>query len=151
MVHDDISVRPWDPACQYEAGFVRRYEHWTVEISHKQHTLGCAILFCNRSVIFFEELDTAELTELRDIVAMMKKTVYAEAPFDAIRLNILQMGNTTSHLHFHIVPRYTSNRKWGGVSWIDTDSTQPVVWQNDLCKESLVRELVIYFTAKIKK
>ena len=34
-------------------------------------------------------------------------------------MNVEQMGNALPHLHWHIVPRYKDDPRWGKPIWVD--------------------------------
>ena len=56
--------RIWDPEGKYQVGFLKEYKHWVLEISFRQHTLGCFIIFAKRKIENISALQKEELEEL---------------------------------------------------------------------------------------
>lgn len=132
------SKRIWDPNGRYPDGSLRAYDHWSLEISYRQHTLGAYILFARRPVERISELGSAELADLACAMGEMERALAAHSGFRPDRLNYLQLGNALHHLHFHAVPRYSSPRSFGGREWIDGTFGAPPVWSDRDEKGSLV-------------
>jgi len=36
-------------------------------------------------------------------------------------MNVAALGNQMAHLHWHIIPRYESDPRWGGPVWTSTE------------------------------
>ena len=65
----------WDAKNKYPKGFLKEYDHWVLEVSYRQHTLGCYIIFAKRSVEKISELKTEEIDELKDVMSEMETTL----------------------------------------------------------------------------
>jgi len=104
-------IRHWDPDKRYEGAVLKVYEHWSLEVSWRQHTLGCYILFCRREgVRLMSQLEIAELDELKVAMRNIEHVLRYGEEFRACHFNYLQMGNVLPLLHFHGIPRYDGSR-----------------------------------------
>lgn len=129
-------IRHWDPQGNYKGGFLKEYDHWVLEVNHRQHTLGSFIIFAKRKVENYSDLNKSELNEL---VKVMKEIESALTKlFNPGRFNYLQLGNNVHYLHFHGIPRYKTNRKFDGKVWTDPSWGHFPPWiRTEIDKETL--------------
>lgn len=118
--------RSWDKDNKYTEGFLKEYTHWVIEVSYRQHTLGCFIIFAKRTVERISELTTEEIDELKNVMKEAEEAI--SSAFQPDRFNYLQMGNALHHLHFHGIPRYQTPRTFKNKEWIDTTWGHPPIW-----------------------
>ena len=138
-------IRHWDPQGKYKKGFLREYDHWILEVSFRQHTLGCFIIFAKRKVEKISELRGSELIELRKVMKDIEDALIKL--FNPGRFNYLQMGNSLHHLHFHGIPRYERSKKFAGKVWLDKTWGHNPVWT----RTEVDNEFVIVLKKKILK
>jgi diadenosine tetraphosphate (Ap4A) HIT family hydrolase len=136
-----MNSRIWDPRGKYQAGFLKEYNHWMIEISFRQHTLGCFIIFAKRPIQKISELESNELLELKQVMREIETTISSNDVFRPDRYNYLQMGNGLHHLHFHGIPRYVSPRIFLGRTWIDTTYGSTPVWSKEEVEDGFVIKL----------
>ncbi|MFN3249402.1 HIT family protein [Roseibium album] len=100
---------------------VAQNAHWRWSVRAQQCTLGATILSATREYQAWPEMQPDEAIGLQAIL----KTIGAalEVSFSPDKLNYLMLMMVDSHVHFHILPRYASERHFGGAIW--TDSTWP--------------------------
>lgn len=111
LPEEKMLIRHWDPKGEYEGAGLTAYDHWVLEVSWQQHTLGCFILFCRREgATRYSELTIDELAELKTIMGGVEFQLSHDARFCPDRFNYLQLGNVLPQLHIHGVPRYDSHR-----------------------------------------
>lgn len=104
-------VRHWDPEERFAGAVLKVFEHWVLEVSWQQHTLGCYILFCRREgVRLISDLKIEELDDLKVAMGKIEFALRYRDPFRATHFNYLQLGNALPLLHFHGVPRYDGPR-----------------------------------------
>jgi len=96
---------------------VAEYEHWAVLLRVQQVTLGSLVLVANSAVERFSGLAPAAFTEMgqvtRDIEGALRRT------FDYEKINYLMLMMVDPHVHFHVIPRYSSERSACGLTVID--------------------------------
>ena len=78
-------------------------------------------------------------------------TAYAADLYDAQRaivsvvkpdhLNVELLGNVVPHLHWHIVPRYTTDARWGQVIWTTPLSAMPDTRLEPAARQALLASL----------
>lgn len=131
--------RIWDPEERYTQGALRAYDHWSLEVSYRQHTLGCYILFARRPVEKLSDLAPAELSELAFAMKEIETALGAHPEFRPDRFNYLQLGNFLHHLHVHGIPRYAGPRRFLGREWLDPVPARPPVWSHEDVNHDVVR------------
>ncbi len=78
----------------------------------------CVLLFDPRHVTRIDELSAAEWQQLSaDIRAAELALIEV---FNPDHINIASLGQVVPHLHWHIVPRYCDDPRWGGPIWTTT-------------------------------
>jgi diadenosine tetraphosphate (Ap4A) HIT family hydrolase len=133
--------RIWDSEGKYNEGLLKEYEHWVLEVSYRQHTLGCYIIFAKRSVEKISDLHDDEIIELKHVMKAIESTLSTIQEFKPDRFNYMQMGNALHHLHFHGIPRYASERTFSERLWIDKTWGKPPIWNNMNENPELIREI----------
>lgn len=75
----------------------------------------CVLLFNPRHATRVDELSADEWQKLSgDIRATELALMEA---FNPDHINIASLGQVVPHLHWHIVPRYVDDPRWGGPIW----------------------------------
>jgi len=136
-----VKHRPWDPEDKYTGGFLKEYNYWAVEVSYRQHTLGCYIIFCKRPVVRISQLEAVEILELKEVMGEIEDVLSQIDIFNPEMFNYFQMGNALHWLHFHGIPRYSSTREFDGKEWTDDTYGHPPVWSHEDRSDDLVRKL----------
>lgn len=130
--------RLWDKNNKYSEGFLKEYKHWVLELSYRQHTLGCYIIFAKRSIEKISQLTTQEIDELKDVMGEVESTFSKIDAFKPDRFNYWQMGNSLHHLHFHGMPRYELPRNFDEKEWVDNTFGSVPVWSENNIDDNLV-------------
>ncbi|MEO5927140.1 MAG: hypothetical protein ABIO72_00530 [Patescibacteria group bacterium] len=123
-MYRERQIRHWDPEGRFEGAALRLYEHWALEVSWQQHTLGCYIIFCRREGVRLQsELTDQESVELKKVMGEIE-TALRKPDFSATHFNYWQMGNALPLLHFHGIPRYDTHRELAK-TLLNRDLTDP--------------------------
>lgn len=103
---------------KYKPLILKEYRHWRLYLHENQSALGRTYLWAKR-----EDADDLlratdeELLEFKqaclEVEQALKKT------FSPDRLNFEFLANEAHHLHGHIIPRYVSERQFGGLEFVD--------------------------------
>lgn len=132
--------RHWDKNNNWTEGVIRRYEHWTLEVSYRQHTLGCVLIFCNRkNVEYIKQIKSEEFKEFKEIMGMAESAL--NKIFEPDKYNYLQLGNNWRQLHFHCLPRYKANKKFKGKIFEDKNFGGPPLFVPNFESEEFVVEM----------
>lgn len=96
---------------------IHTYSNWSVLLRPAQVTLGALVLVAREPVTAFSQLSKAGFTELaqatRDIETVLSHLFHYD------KLNYLMLMMVDPHVHFHVLPRYATNRQYGGVEFSD--------------------------------
>jgi len=139
--------RIWDPEGKYKEGFLKEYDNWVLEVSFRQHTLGCFIIFAKRKVERISELTIEEFAELKEVMLEIENALSSIETFKPKRFNYLQLGNGLHRLHFHGIPRYESERQFNNITWEDKAWGHPPIWS----KTEISAELIVAIKQEILK
>ena len=102
----------------YPATLVREYGHWLVLVRPAQVTLGSLVLAAKSDATAFGELARDAFTELAAVIAEIENGLAAFCAYE--RINYLMLMMVDPHVHFHVIPRYSGTRAWGGIEIADT-------------------------------
>ena len=75
----------------------------------------CVLVFDPRHVARVDELTQEEWRAMADDLFRAQRAVYDVARPD--HMNIESLGNVVAHLHWHIIPRYKNDPRWGQPIW----------------------------------
>ncbi|MFQ5620974.1 MAG: HIT family protein [Candidatus Nanoarchaeia archaeon] len=105
--------------CVYgnNSALIKPYEHWRLLVDDKQPTLGSALLVVNRNIAKVSDLTKDEAAEYKVIVRDFEEAV--RNAFNPDEFYYLLSGNIESHVHWHMVPRYKTDRRFGDRLWND--------------------------------
>jgi diadenosine tetraphosphate (Ap4A) HIT family hydrolase len=101
----------------YPATLIREFEHWIVLLRPAQATLGSLVLAAKSDGTAFGALPPAAYAELAAAIGAIEKGLAAFCEYE--RINYLMLMMVDPHVHFHVIPRYSGSRGWGGVAFPD--------------------------------
>jgi len=102
----------------YSKFLVKDYKYWLVNVHENQGYLGRCIVWCKREdALDLADATKAEQEELITILGELRETT--KRAFQADWFNYAFLGNETHHLHGHFIPRYSSSRELGGITFTD--------------------------------
>jgi diadenosine tetraphosphate (Ap4A) HIT family hydrolase len=98
---------------------------------HKVQTYrGYAILvFDPRHATRLSELTAEERQALWSDICRSQSAI--EQVTKPHHMNIASLGNQVPHLHWHIIPRYMNDSRWGGPIWTTTQEEMEIVHLTD--------------------
>lgn len=102
---------------------VRRYRHWTWSVRPAQGTLAASVISLNRPALAWSAVDAGENAELSQVVSDIEAVIKRQ--FDYAKINYLMLMMVDEHVHFHVFPRYSAERKFAGVTWRDATWPKP--------------------------
>lgn len=101
----------------YPDTLVRDYEHWVVLLRPQQVTLGSLVLATKSDATAFGRLPPGAHAELSTITADIEAMLTREISYD--RINYLMLMMVDPHVHFHVFPRYETQRTFAGEKFAD--------------------------------
>jgi diadenosine tetraphosphate (Ap4A) HIT family hydrolase len=96
---------------------IHHYRHWTVLLRPAQVTLGSLVLAAFEPARALSDLSRESFAELRDVVGDIELAL--RRAFDYDKINYLLLMMVDPDVHFHVIPRYASDREFAGVRFTD--------------------------------
>jgi diadenosine tetraphosphate (Ap4A) HIT family hydrolase len=134
--------------CPFDVPRSDSNEHWdkvgSLSVStlylHKIQTYrGYSLLVLDRHATRLDELREAErsafMADLNRAQEALRKVVRPD------HMNLESLGNAIPHLHWHIIPRYKGDPRWGLPIWMATEAEMPQVRLAEQEREVLLGEL----------
>ncbi|HTM04054.1 MAG TPA: HIT family protein [Vicinamibacterales bacterium] len=119
--------------CPMDAPRPDKSAHWdliaplaisSLYLSKNQTYRGhCQLIFDGRHACQLEQLTLQEYRAFTDDLFAAQRAVMRTVHPDHINVEVL--GNVVPHLHWHIVPRYFSDPRWGMPIWATPLSAMP--------------------------
>lgn len=110
-------------------------DRWRVVVRPKQVTAGALVLIAKRHAIGLSDLAPQEAADLP--IACARLEAGLRAAFRPDKINYLALMMVDPHLHFHVVPRYATERRvegwsfrdqaWGGPPRLDVECPDAAV------------------------
>ena len=101
----------------HPGSLLAEYDHWLVLLRPAQVTLGSLVLLCKDEAARFGEISQEALAELHRAASRIER-VLAEA-FRNDKINYLMLMMVDPDVHFHVLPRYQSERVYEGAQFRD--------------------------------
>lgn len=102
----------------YSQLLIKQYKYWGLYVHENQCYLGRCVIWCDREdAQHLTDMTKEESDELLIILKNLKNAL--EKNFSVDWPNFAFLGNETRHLHGHFVPRYSSDREFGGYTFTD--------------------------------
>lgn len=129
--------------------FVKELETGYVVIGDHQYFKGYTLFLCKQhkaELFFLEDIFKERLLKEMSLVA---QAVYHA--FNANKINYELLGNSETHLHWHLFPRKPGDAETDGPVWLvakeklNNAATLPTQEELDLMKEKLNHELDLLF------
>ena len=96
---------------------VNSFQHWLVTVRTKQVTLGSVVFLLKRAEPSLAGLTLPEAAELPEVAKWFEAS--ASRIFGAEKFNYIAAMMKDPFVHFHALPRYSSERSFVGRSWSD--------------------------------
>jgi len=89
----------------------------------------CVLVFDPRHVTRIDELSAAEWQLMAQDIQAAERALMSV--FRPDHVNIASIGQVVAHLHWHLVPRYFDDPRWGGPIWMTTPAEMLAVHLDD--------------------
>ncbi len=101
----------------FPATLIAEFDHWAVLARPAQVTLGSLVLASIHDVTAYGELPPDAFAEQGVAVAAIERMLTAFVRYE--RINYLMLMMVDREVHFHVIPRYSEPREWGGRNFPD--------------------------------
>ena len=105
-------------AHEFQKFMIKEYGHWSVYLHKNQYFLGRVYIWAKREdAVDLMQMTAEEREELFDIGRAVNKAL--SELFQPDLMNYAALGNISTHLHLHVIPRYSSSRNFAGQTFVD--------------------------------
>ena len=101
----------------YPGSLVAELDRWAVLVRPAQVTLGSLVLVCRDAVSRFGEISREAGAELVEATSRIEAVLSDAFAYD--KINYLMLMMVDPDVHFHVIPRYESEREYSGVAFRD--------------------------------
>ncbi|MFT5154292.1 MAG: diadenosine tetraphosphate (Ap4A) HIT family hydrolase [Planctomycetota bacterium] len=101
----------------YPGTLIREYTHWVLLLRPAQATLGSMVLAHKSDAQSAGDLDAESYAELARIKAEVESTL--RELFGMEKINYLMLMMVDREVHYHVIPRYSQEKKFGAQSFTD--------------------------------
>jgi diadenosine tetraphosphate (Ap4A) HIT family hydrolase len=101
----------------YPATLIREFDHWLVLLRPGQVTLGSLVLAAKGAARAFALLPREAFAEQADVIALVETALARFCNYE--RINYLMLMMVDPNVHFHVIPRYSTPRRWNGLEFVD--------------------------------
>jgi diadenosine tetraphosphate (Ap4A) HIT family hydrolase len=116
---------------------IERFDHWVWSVRPVHCTLGAGVLSLARLCTELGSVTRDEAAELADAACTLEQRL--KEAFQPDRVNYLMLMMVDPQLHFHVIPRYATARKLGGIAWLDSSwPAAPVLANGSQYANSLI-------------
>ena len=102
----------------YPATLLKELEHWVVLLRPAQVTLGSVVLAAKSDDTAYSALADDAFAEQATAVRIIERALADFTGYE--KLNYLMLMMVDPHVHFHVVPRYSSERVWTDIIFSDS-------------------------------
>jgi len=96
---------------------IRNYRYWTVLLRPAQVTLGSLVLAAFEPARALADLSRESFMEMGQVVRDIEQSLARAVAFD--KINYLLFMMVDPDVHFHVIPRYATERSFAGVKFTD--------------------------------
>lgn len=101
----------------YPATRIAETAHWSVQLRPAQVTLGALVLVCRDEAAAFSAISPEAFADLGRVVSGVERMLTAFVRYE--RINYLMLMMVDPDVHFHVIPRYGSDRLFEGTAFPD--------------------------------
>jgi diadenosine tetraphosphate (Ap4A) HIT family hydrolase len=122
---------------------IKEYKHWKLLVNNRNKTLGNCVAIIKRHIEAFSDITTDEMLELTQLVKDAEGSLKKAFGYEKINWVMTMMKDM--HLHFHILPRYSSTKHFAGLDWEDAGWPELPKKKEPVSKEVLqqVKEAIL--------
>ena len=101
----------------YPSTLLKDYKHWVVLLRPQQTTLGSLVLACKKDAKNMADISVDAYKELAIVTKEIEETL--SLSFNYEKINYLCLMMIDKHVHFHVIPRYSSTKNFDCTEYQD--------------------------------
>jgi len=102
----------------YPQTLVHEYEYWCVLLRPAQVTLGSLVMICKQDVTQFSDISADAFAEMKQVTGDIETNLAQFRPWE--KMNYLMLMMVDPHVHYHVIPRYSSDQSFEGAVYRDS-------------------------------
>ena len=102
---------------RYPELLVKEYNNWVILCRFNHMTLGSLVLFCKDDVNEFSKISKESFAEFPQVITEIETKT--KELFQNDKINYLMLMMVDPVVHFHVLPRYSSDREFEGFTFKD--------------------------------
>ncbi len=107
----------------YPKSLIHEYDNWVVLLRPEQVTVGSLVLACKLEATRMSEVPATAFSELSKITSDLEGVL--QNLFSYEKINYLLLMMVDKNVHFHVLPRYSTERTICQVEFVDTSWPTP--------------------------
>jgi diadenosine tetraphosphate (Ap4A) HIT family hydrolase len=101
----------------YPASLIHELDHWVILLRPAQVTFGSLVLAAKSDATAYSQLSSQAFAEQAEAVRLIERALTASVDYE--RINYLMLMMVDPNVHFHVIPRYSSTRRWNDIEFPD--------------------------------
>ena len=101
----------------YPGSLLREYDHWVVLLRPAQVTLGSLVLAAKSDAHAYSDLPSEAFAEQATVIGHIEQALREFSAYE--KINYLMLMMVDREVHFHVIPRYSEARSFGGTEFPD--------------------------------
>ena len=90
----------------YSENLIKEYDYWVVLYRPQQVTIGSLVLICKENKFNLGDLSNSSFAEFKRVIQDIE--IFLQKKLGANKINYIALMMVDPHVHFHIIPRYSS-------------------------------------------
>ena len=119
---------------------IKDFNHWIVLLRQKQITLGDAVIVLKREVPSIGDATAEELAEFPTVIKWYEDK--CKSLFAAEKFNYFAAMMKDNFVHFHSLPRYSTDIVRYGINWKDEFWPKPISLIDVSTEETVLQQLL---------
>lgn len=115
---------------------VVRTKHWTWSVRPVHPTIGSGIISLNRYCERYSSITNTESEDFANIIRIVENTT--EKCYVHEKINYLMLMMVDSHLHYHVIPRYSKATSFHNIIWQDNGWPGPPILSGDIPPDQIL-------------
>jgi len=118
---------------------IKEYKYWKLLVRKNNTKLGSCVAVTKRHLEALSEITPEEMQEFAQVVKEVEKS--AKTAFNYDKINYLMLMMKDKHTHFHIFPRYNTERNFAGIKWLDEGGNDPLIQKRDELSQEVLNQI----------
>lgn len=120
--------------------FIAKMKVGSLYLNKKQHYKGRCLYIMNKHIDNFHEIEDSDLICCNREIKFIGNVLFNLFLPDLI--NYALLGNHIQHVHWHIIPRYETDGRWGEPPWPSPSDVEVSIIEGKLLADKIKKALI---------